>query len=371
MSVEDEFDDNTIAHLIDRDLPGLSVLSASPAVFFISDFLTEEESDDLIEQSRTSLVRSSVVSDDGYCEFIDKRTSSSWGLDKCNWLQDKVSALIKQPVANLEPIQVTRYQEGELYADHLDAGDAYTKSGRRFGVHGGQRIATVLVYLNDVSEGGETCFGCIPLKVKPQKGAAVVFFPGSIDGKPDTRLWHRADPPVGCEKWVSQIWCRQRTFKQTASWVGLMVFHMNDDGKRSVMVELDSNYQLCIPRAAVGNDTPFTAAISLCEKYGFDPVPLSEQPVDFWADPDDVGSTYTSIFAFKLVEYPSCVSDDVSSIRWDPRGEETLAWVGSNNIYDINEVWQDVAHAHLHAPPSQETGPDHKHSSSEALYCKG
>ena len=41
--------------------------------------------------------------------------------------------------------------------------------------HNGLRIATLLIYLNDVPEGGETCFPMQGVAVKPERGKAVMF----------------------------------------------------------------------------------------------------------------------------------------------------------------------------------------------------
>lgn len=50
-------------------------------------------------------------------------------------------------------MQVQRYQAGEKYDSHYD----YFEDKENLAI-GGQRIATVLMYLSDVAEGGETVF---------------------------------------------------------------------------------------------------------------------------------------------------------------------------------------------------------------------
>ena len=74
---------------------------------------------------------------------------------------------------------------------------------------GYQRRATVLVYLNDVAEGGATRFDKIqpPLDVTPRKGRMLLFFPGTKASMPDARTLHTAREAVpGHEKWISQLW---------------------------------------------------------------------------------------------------------------------------------------------------------------------
>ena len=75
-----------------------------------------------------------------------------------------------------------------------DKSDIDFRSFRRCG---GTRIATVLIYLCDVSRGGETRFTQLDradapsgaderLSIQPQRGTAVVFFPATL---PCQRTW--------------------------------------------------------------------------------------------------------------------------------------------------------------------------------------
>ena len=50
-----------------------------------------------------------------------------------------------------------------------------------------QRQATLLLYLNDVEEGGCTHFDQLDLSIQPQCGKALLFFPAFADGTPDPR----------------------------------------------------------------------------------------------------------------------------------------------------------------------------------------
>jgi len=63
--------------------------------------------------------------------------------------------------------QVTHYESGQGYAPHTDC------------VLGGtdkrDRAATVLVYLEDVEEGGETVFPVLGVSFKPRRGTALIF----------------------------------------------------------------------------------------------------------------------------------------------------------------------------------------------------
>jgi prolyl 4-hydroxylase len=75
------------------------------------------------------------------------------------------------------------------------------------------RFATILFYLNEGMEGGETSF---PrwlngetnqvLKVKPEVGKAILFYNQLPDGNYDERSQHAALPVVEGEKWLTNMW---------------------------------------------------------------------------------------------------------------------------------------------------------------------
>lgn len=109
------------------------------------------------------------------------------------------------------PPQVARYQPDQFYLPHFDGFDMTTGPGRECVHTGGQRVATVLIYLNDVQSGGATYFPKLDLRFQPRRGSAVVFFPCSLDGRLDPQALHTAERAVA-EKWVCQVWVRQRDY---------------------------------------------------------------------------------------------------------------------------------------------------------------
>jgi len=101
---------------------------------------------------------------------------------------------------SFELVQVTRYTSGQQFVPHTDAAPLF--HARRMGL---QRLATLLVYLNDVERGGATRFHLLGLEVKPQRGAALLFFPAFANGQPDERTLHSGEPAED-EKWIVQVW---------------------------------------------------------------------------------------------------------------------------------------------------------------------
>ena len=146
-------------------------------------------------------------------EATKGRTSLTCHLAKkahpCPLLLQKIHALTGKPTGHMELPQVARYTDSQRYVEHYDGVDPHTDAGRAFCANGGQRIATVLCYLNDVPEGGATAFRRVKFEVRPMKGRALIFFPGFMDGELDTDALHAGMPAIDT-KWVSQVWIRER-----------------------------------------------------------------------------------------------------------------------------------------------------------------
>jgi hypothetical protein len=99
-----------------------------------------------------------------------------------------------------EGLQVARYEKGEHFLSHEDGFPKPLAEENGF-----QRRATVLTYLKDVAEGGQTTFEWLGISVNPQKGRTLIFFPSFSNGLPDDRTLHAAEDAVDT-KWVAQQW---------------------------------------------------------------------------------------------------------------------------------------------------------------------
>lgn len=192
--------------------PNLFKGSDNPPIYGIKEFLSVEECNSLIDIAKDKMVKSFVVDDKN--SISDYRTSYTFFLTKDNscFLQKKVSELLNVSIEQQELPQITFYKYGQFYKEHYDHFNSTTESGKNSLKNGGQRIATVLIYLNQPSEGGGTYFRKLGFKVKPRTGSTLLFFPTTLDGRYDPLTLHEAEEAKD-DKWVCQIWIRQKETK--------------------------------------------------------------------------------------------------------------------------------------------------------------
>lgn len=122
----------------------------------------------------------------------------------------RIAAAIGLPVMQQEPTNILHYTVGQQYRPHFDYLDPGEAHFARELQQVGQRVATVLIYLNDDYEGGETAFPRLDWSFKAKTGDALVFWNVTPDGRPDPKTLHAGTPPTRGEKWLFSKWVRDR-----------------------------------------------------------------------------------------------------------------------------------------------------------------
>ena len=188
------------------------MLSTSPIVHAVPGFASAAECRWLIDAAAPRLGRAGVYNNPAGVD--PGRTNQSAAFDFAN--ADLVVEMIRQRIANqlrapldcLEMAQALHYGVGQEFVLHCDFLDP--QALREEIARNGQRVATVIIYLNDDFEGGETSFPRLGLNHRGKTGDALVF--GNVDsaGRPDPRSQHAGCPPTRGEKWVFSQWVRDR-----------------------------------------------------------------------------------------------------------------------------------------------------------------
>lgn len=206
-----------IGHFIktnDRDV-SVSMRMAQPVVAIFDNVLSAEECDELIRISSLKLKRSTIVdAQTGQLHAIDARSSEgTYFLVNENpfvaRLDRRISELLQWPVENGEGLQILHYGIGGEYQPHFDYFSPAEPGSQLHMAKGGQRVSTLIIYLNDVQAEGETVFPAIGLRVVPRKGSAVYFEYCNAQGQVDDKTLHAGTPVAAGEKWIATKWMRE------------------------------------------------------------------------------------------------------------------------------------------------------------------
>ena len=207
----------------------LKLLHQDPPVLSVENFFSESE----VEKYK-SMIESNVGNNDGdngavqmssptfsASLSLSRRTSTTWFCmyESVTCLLAKAQALLNVETSQMEEPQLVRYRTGEEFSWHYDEIPAAQLC------NGGQRMATLLVYLNDLEDdrGGGTVFRDLKspkkrgssdneLTVRPKGGTALIFFPAFKDGTPDQRTLHKGEVALDT-KMIAQLWIHEKEYK--------------------------------------------------------------------------------------------------------------------------------------------------------------
>lgn len=172
--------------------------------------------------------RSTVVGENGTSVLDNIRTSYGMFLRRLQdsvvtRMEERIAHWTKLNVSHQEDTQILRYAVGQKYGAHYDSLEDDSP-----------RTATVLVYLADTEEGGETAFpggsswvdpslgeelgpfsDCARGNVaaKPKKGDAILFHSLRPDGSSDPYALHTGCPVVRGSKWTATTWIHSKPFR--------------------------------------------------------------------------------------------------------------------------------------------------------------
>ena len=187
-----------------------------PRVLVFGSLLSADECEGLVQLARPRLARSETVDNaTGGSEVNVARTSDGMFFERgettlIRTIEERIGALLRWPVSHGEGLQILRYRPGAEYKPHHDYFDLKHPGSAKILERGGQRVATLVMYLNAPEGGGATTFPDVGLEVAPVRGNAVFF---SYDrAHIATRTLHGGAPVTTGEKWVATKWLRQGVF---------------------------------------------------------------------------------------------------------------------------------------------------------------
>ena len=183
-----------------------------PRVIVFGNLLGQDECDKLVALARPRITASSVIDmQSGGNKQDEGRTSSGMAFRRgetklIERIERRIAALLQWPYENGEALQILRYAVGQEYKPHYDYVDPTQPGALPFLARGGQRVASLVMYLNTPPRGGATNFPDVGLEVAAVKGNAVFFSYDKAD--PSTGTLHGGMPVIAGEKWVATKWLR-------------------------------------------------------------------------------------------------------------------------------------------------------------------
>ncbi|KAJ0973729.1 hypothetical protein J5N97_015694 [Dioscorea zingiberensis] len=205
------------------------ILSWKPLALYFPNFATAEQCEAIIKIAKLSLQPSTLALREGETTESTKgiRTSSGTFISASedltgtlDQIEQKIAKVTAIPREHGEAFNILRYEIGQRYASHYDA-----LSPAEYGPQKSQRVASFLLYLSDVEEGGETMFPfenglnmdggydyakCIGMKVKPRQGDGLLFYSLFTNLTIDPTSLHGSCPVIKGEKWVATKWIRDQ-----------------------------------------------------------------------------------------------------------------------------------------------------------------
>ncbi|KAH7976752.1 prolyl 4-hydroxylase subunit alpha-1 [Rhipicephalus sanguineus] len=208
----------------------LEVLSLTPRIVVFVDFLTPYEVAYIQDAGHTGLERGAI-----YDWETPSGITSYKRISKVSWLWDtehpflsslgrRISLASGLSLESSEPYQVANYGLGGHYTPHDDA-NTFEQIPDEWDARDGNRVATMLLYLTDVSLGGATAFVHLQLAMKPRRRSALFWYDlapySGNDGPVHFSFWHQRKAVenltthVGCpvlwgNKWIATKWIRER-----------------------------------------------------------------------------------------------------------------------------------------------------------------
>jgi prolyl 4-hydroxylase len=205
-----------------RDAIRRTVELREPHIETIERFLPLPVCDYVVGMAAPALQRARVLAGHGGEVVSAQRTNAvmTFGLADSDFLLELVNvraaAAAGMPPQNAEGLGVLHYRPGESYAAHADYIPETPENAAQLAARG-QRVKTLLVYLNADFTGGETEFPLLHRHFRPPAGSALLFHNVDDRQQVERRSLHAGTPPAAGEKWVISKWFRSKELRPAAA----------------------------------------------------------------------------------------------------------------------------------------------------------
>ena len=192
----------------------VSLAVDKPPLRVLENLLLPAECNELIAAATPRLDRALTVDQQGKQQVDQRRTSvgmffRTGETPLIERIEARLAELLGVPVEHGEGLQVLHYLPSQQYEPHFDWFDPSQPGFASITAHSGQRIASVVMYLNTPDAGGGTGFPELGLTVTAMQGSAVYF----AYETGDQASLHAGLPVERGEKWIATKWLRERPYR--------------------------------------------------------------------------------------------------------------------------------------------------------------
>lgn len=188
-------------------------------LYEISNFLSREECAEIREIAKEQGLHKSEIygANADSVDNSSRKSYTAWLPTTTAAVVQKITTLTSQltgyPEENQEDLQVVQYPEGGFFKPHYDCCEGGPDECSRMNALGGPRRVTLIIYLNDDYEGGETSFPNIKQTIVPATGKAVAFWSTDENDGVITQSFHGGNPVKNGEKWICNKWVHPKAYR--------------------------------------------------------------------------------------------------------------------------------------------------------------
>ena len=178
-----------------------------------NNFISPQETKHILQLANPLFRESRLVS--GFSENI-RKSQTAWLSPSdpvIKQIIERVCTITNLPFENCEKMQVVKYEPNGFYNAHYDASCDDKKECVEFEKNGGQRVVTMILYLNDDFTEGYTEFPNLKKQYKPEKYSGLLFYSLEKNGNKCHPLSLHAGMPVKSgTKYIANVWLREQKY---------------------------------------------------------------------------------------------------------------------------------------------------------------
>ncbi|XP_042142857.1 prolyl 4-hydroxylase subunit alpha-1 [Ixodes scapularis] len=195
----------------------LEEYNLKPYVVVLRDLLQDRDLDDMIAFAEPRLQQSKTSSGSENDEPPDRTSSNAWLNDYDAPVAERVNKHLQSllglgtlyGMSEAEQYQLANYGIGGHYVPHHDYLEGSIPSCNDVSSPKrilGDRMATLMIYMSDVEEGGATVFPHLGVRVSPKKGVALFWWNIKSSWEGDPLTLHAGCPVLYGSKWIANKW---------------------------------------------------------------------------------------------------------------------------------------------------------------------